>query len=81
MTVIGAWMKNVSRTKGGSTSLKINDLLVRFKPDVLALQENVMKTNELKDVVRRQGYEAEANFHESGKPGTALLWKTNLQVL
>ena len=74
-------LKAVSHNVGGSASLKINDLLVRFKPDVLALQENVMKTNELKDVVRKQGYEVEANFDESGRPGTALLWKATLPVL
>ena len=73
--------KAVSHNVGGSTRLKVNDLLNRFKPDVLSLQENVLKTNELKDMVRRQGYEAECNFDESEKPGTAMIWKTNLQVL
>ena len=66
---------------GGSTRLKVMDLLNRFKPDVLSLQENALKTNELRDLVKRQGYEAECNFDESGKPGTAMIWKANLQVL
>ena len=61
--------------------MKVKDLLDRFKPDVLSLQENVLKTNELKAIVKRQGYEAECNFDESGKPGTAMIWKANLQVL
>ena len=72
----------LSRTMwGGSIRLKVKDLLDRFKPDVLSLQENVLKTNELKAIVNRQGYEAECNFDESGKPGTAMIWKANLQVL
>ena len=73
--------KAVSHNVGGSTRLKVIDLLTRFKPDVLSLQENVLKTNELKQMVKRQGYEAECNFDESGKPGTAMIWKTCLQVL
>ena len=73
--------KAVSHNVGGSIRLKVNDLLNRFKPDMLSLQENVLKTIELKDMVRRQGYEAECNFDESGKPGTAMIWNTNLQVL
>ena len=77
----GPLFKALSHNLGGSTRLKINDLLIRFKPDVLAVQENVMKTKELKELVNKQGYEAEANFDESGKPGTALIWKTTLQVL
>ena len=56
------------------------DLLTRFKPEVLCIQENVLKTNELKDLVKRQGYEAECNFDESGKPGTATIWKASLKV-
>ena len=73
--------KAVSHNVGGSIRLKVKDLLDRFKPDVLSLQENVLKTNELKAIVNRQGYEAECNFDESGKPGTAMIWKANLQVL
>ena len=71
----------VSHNVGGSIRLKVKDLLDRFKPDVLSIQENVMKTNELKELVTRQGYNAECNFDESGKPGTAMIWKANLQVL
>ena len=70
-----------SHNVGGSIRLKVNDLLNRFKPDVLSLQENVLKTNELKEMVKRQGYEAECNFDESRKPGTAMIWKASLQVL
>lgn len=73
--------KAVSHNLGGSSRLKVMDLLTRFKPDVLSLQENVLKTNELKEMVKRQGYEAECNFDESGKPGTAIIWRANLQVL
>ena len=72
--------KAVSHNVGGSTRLKLMDLLTRFKPDVLSLQENVIKTNELKDLVKTKGYDAESNFDESGKPGTAMIWKINLQV-
>ena len=72
--------KAVSHNVGGSIRLKVKDLLDRFKPDVLCLQENALKTIELKEMVRRQGYEAECNFDESGKPGTAMIWKANLQV-
>ena len=32
-------------------------------------------------MVKRQGYEVESNFDGSGKPGTAMIWKANLQVL
>ena len=72
--------KAVSHNVGGSSRLKVIDLLERFKPHVLCLQENVLKTTELRDMVKRQGYEAESNFDESGKPGTAMIWKASLQI-
>ena len=73
-------LKAVSHNVGGSSGLKVMDLLNRFKPEVLCLQENVLKTTELKNMVKRQGYEAESNFDESGKPGTAMIWKASLQI-
>ena len=51
------------------------------KPDIVFLQEVVLSQDELQCQINRVGFLCETNSAEDvSKPGTALLWRSHLQV-
>ena len=77
----GAPFRVLSHNLAGGT-LYIPELIKRFKPDVLCLQEVKMDTKQLSDIVKRLNYKCESNTCPINplKPGTALVWKSDLLV-
>jgi exonuclease III len=57
-------------------------LLELHKPHVVLLQELTVTTEQLQSLVGRKGYKAVANIDElnQSKPGTGLVWKSELDV-
>ena len=69
----------VSLNVGGGT-LVICEILRRFKPPVLCLQEVNISTKELNSIVKRLSYQGESNIDPEfpTKRGTAIVWRSDL---
>ena len=72
----------ISHNIAGGT-LVICELINRFKPAVLALQEVTIKTKELNSIVSRLNYIGESNVDPEfpNQRGTALVWRKELVVV
>ena len=68
----------VSLNVGGGT-LVICEILRRFKPPVLCLQEVNISTKELNSIVKRLNYQGESNIDPEfpTKQGTAIIWRND----
>ena len=72
-------LRIISQNMAGGT-LYLHHVLQTLKPDILFLQENCVKTVDLKSKVKKFGYNCEANIDvmNPNKPGTAVVWKATL---
>ena len=79
---VGAALRVLSHNLAGGT-LFISELLRRFKPDILCLQEVKIATKELNSIVNKSSYIGESNLCPVSphKPGTAMVWKADLPVM
>ena len=50
------------------------------KPSIVLLQEICLSTERLQALVQGKGYKAMANIDELNKPGTGIVWKSELHV-
>ena len=69
----------ISQNMSGG-SLYLPHVLGTLKPDVLFMQENNLKTEDLQMKVNNFGYKCESNVDvlNPHKPGTAVVWKDSL---
>ena len=75
-------IKILSLNLAGGT-LFLHDLLPQHRPDILLVQEVLLQSEELLNIVQPYGYTCETNTDpvNSTRPGTAVIWRTSLPVI
>ena len=72
---VGATLRVLSHNIAGGLAFLV-ELLKKYRPDILCLQEVKINTAELIMMVKRLGYVGESNLcpMNPNKPGTAVIW-------